>query len=265
MALGRSRLAFVAVLALSSASAVQRTQPILHAHNDYLHPRPLLDAIASGCSSVEADLFLVDGKLLVGHTLGETKPGRTLQSLYLEPLKSLLAARGGWVHREKQTFTLLIDLKVGGDAIHSAITEDLKPLTEWLTMFSSSGKVEKGLTVLLSGARSVRTVAAGIERPFAADGFLEDVEAKQPATVTPWISLDWRRQFSWVGVGPFTNDQSQRLRQLVDSVHGQGKLLRFWGTADRPGVWSVLRGAGVDIIASDDLEKLRDWSRGRSN
>jgi len=36
-----------------------------HAHNDYQHERPLLDALAHGFQSVEADVFLVEGKLLV--------------------------------------------------------------------------------------------------------------------------------------------------------------------------------------------------------
>jgi hypothetical protein len=37
-----------------------------HAHNDYLHQRPLLDALDHGFCSVEADIFLVDGELLKG-------------------------------------------------------------------------------------------------------------------------------------------------------------------------------------------------------
>jgi hypothetical protein len=36
-----------------------------HAHNDYLHARPLFDALDHGFCSVEADVWLVDGKLLV--------------------------------------------------------------------------------------------------------------------------------------------------------------------------------------------------------
>src|SRR5207237_4622701 len=35
-----------------------------HAHNDYEHTRPLLDALDHGFCSVEADIHLVDGKLL---------------------------------------------------------------------------------------------------------------------------------------------------------------------------------------------------------
>src|SRR4051794_20826781 len=57
-----------------------------HAHNDYEHPRPLLDALDAGFCSVEADIYLVDGKLLVAHNRKDVRPDRTLQSLYLDPL-----------------------------------------------------------------------------------------------------------------------------------------------------------------------------------
>ena len=38
-----------------------------HAHNDYYHKRPLLDALSHGFCSVEADVFLKNGNLLGGH------------------------------------------------------------------------------------------------------------------------------------------------------------------------------------------------------
>ena len=41
--------------------------PRAHAHNDYYHRRPLLDALDQGFCSVEADIYLVEDRLLVGH------------------------------------------------------------------------------------------------------------------------------------------------------------------------------------------------------
>src|SRR5690242_5509037 len=38
-----------------------------HAHNDYEHTRPLLDALDQGFCSVEADVWLIDGELRVAH------------------------------------------------------------------------------------------------------------------------------------------------------------------------------------------------------
>src|SRR5438552_1521932 len=66
-----------------------------HAHNDYLHKRPLLDALENGFCSVEADIHLVGGKLLVAHERQATSPERTLEALYLDPLRERVKRNGG--------------------------------------------------------------------------------------------------------------------------------------------------------------------------
>ena len=50
-------------------NAEESSKPLgqAHAHNDYYHKRPLVDALSHGFCSVEADVFLKNGKLLVGH------------------------------------------------------------------------------------------------------------------------------------------------------------------------------------------------------
>src|SRR4051812_48862087 len=87
LALGLSR---VAGAGTSPPTAGPTTRPIplvhAHAHNDYEHPRPLLDALDCGFCSVEADVHLVGGRLLVAHDAAHLRPARTLQSLYLDPL-----------------------------------------------------------------------------------------------------------------------------------------------------------------------------------
>src|SRR5437773_6651310 len=82
-----------------------------HAHNDYEHKRPLLDALDHGFCSVEADIYLVDGKLLVGHNRKDLRPNKTLETLYLEPLRERIRAYGGKVYRAGPTVHLLIDVK----------------------------------------------------------------------------------------------------------------------------------------------------------
>src|SRR5688572_31979100 len=75
----------LAVLAVSPG--VTPPLPRAHAHNDYEHTRPLIDALEFGFCSVEADIWLVNGQLLVAHDLKDAKAGRTLQALYLDPLR----------------------------------------------------------------------------------------------------------------------------------------------------------------------------------
>ena len=94
--------------AFDDAIAGTPVAPLLqaHAHNDYVHERPLYDALNRGFCSVEADIFLVEGELLVGHERAELRPGRTLESLYLEPLLRRVRKSGGTVFSEGVPFIL---------------------------------------------------------------------------------------------------------------------------------------------------------------
>src|SRR5687767_2847829 len=82
-----------------------------HAHNDYEHPRPLLDALDRGFCSVEADVYLIEGRLLVAHDRKDVKPERTLEKLYLEPLRERVRRNGGRVFRNGPAVMLFVDLK----------------------------------------------------------------------------------------------------------------------------------------------------------
>jgi hypothetical protein len=81
--------------AAHAPASVVLGQPLAaaHAHNDYEHDRPLFDALEHGFTSVEADVWLVDGELRVAHDLEDAKPGVTLESLYLDPLDGWCGTR----------------------------------------------------------------------------------------------------------------------------------------------------------------------------
>src|SRR5438552_467327 len=87
------------------AGRAQELKPVVplrqaHAHNDYLHERPLWDALANGFCSVEADIWLAPEGLLIGHERKELQPGRTLEQLYLDPLRERAAAGGGRIYSD---------------------------------------------------------------------------------------------------------------------------------------------------------------------
>src|SRR5947207_2851230 len=96
--------------------AVVKPLPQAHAHNDYEHARPLLDALDHGFCSVEADIWLTPEGLLIGHDRKDLQPGRTLEALYLDPLREQIKANGGRVHRGGPAFSLLIDVKTDAEA-----------------------------------------------------------------------------------------------------------------------------------------------------
>jgi glycerophosphoryl diester phosphodiesterase len=229
-----------------------------HAHNDYQHDRPLLDALEQGFCSVEADIHLVQGHLLVGHDPRELRAQRTLQSLYLDPLKKRVAENGGRVYRDGSTFTLMIDVKSDGTATYAGLREALKPYQTMLTVFRNQ-KIEAGaITNIISGNRDRATMAQEELRYAAVDGRLEDldVDPPPPAALVPWVSADWSKVFQWKGEGAMSEQDASKLNALVQKAHAQQRLIRFWAIPDNQVVWSALAHAGVDLINTDDLPGL---------
>ncbi len=236
--------------------------PRAHAHNDYHHRRPLLDALAHGFCSVEADIFLIDGKLLVGHGRAELKPDRTLQTLYLEPLRQRVKAGGGRVFRKGPTFTLLIDVKSDGATTYAALSKVLSQYSEILTSVHNGKLTTRAVTVVISGNRAKEEIAAGSPRYAGIDGRLSDLDTKLPSHLMPLISDNWNVHFRWRGKGPMPVQEKQKLRRIVEKAHRQGRRIRFWATSENAAVWKELDDAGVDLINTDNLDGLKRFLLG---
>lgn len=228
-----------------------------HAHNDYKHARPLLDALDHGFCSIEADIWLVDGELLVAHNRQEAQHGRTLQALYLDPLRERIRANGGAVLPSVTNLTLLVDVKSEPRETYRALKAVLANYADMLTEFTPNIEHTRAVTVILSGQRAMDEIAAESRRWVAVDGRLADLDAKSVPGLVPLVSDDWTQFFSWRGQGEFSPAERARLASLVGRAHAQGRRIRFWGCPNTEVVWRELAVAGVDLIGADDLPALR--------
>ena len=251
----------LAPIGLNAAQSAPAPTPLLraHAHNDYEHPRPLLDALDHGFSSVEADIYLVEGKLLVAHDLIKTRPARTLQALYLDPLRARVTQNSGRVYPGGPTMTLLVDIKSEAEPTYAVLREILGQYSDILTRFTADATEPKAVTVVLSGNRPRQTLAKEPVRFSSLDGRLPDLDGTESKNFIPLISDNWTGVFKWRGVGPFPEDEKQKLRQIVQKAHDQGRRIRFWGAPDRADLWQALHAAGVDLINTDDLPGLQKF------
>lgn len=231
--------------------------PQAHAHNDYEHARPLLDALDQGFCSVEADIHLVDGALLVAHDRNQVRPERTLAALYLDPLKERVRQHGGRVYPGGPEFHLLIDFKSDGAATWAVLRPELEKYSEMLTVFRDGNTETRAVTIVLSGNSPRDLLAQEPIRRAGIDGRLPDLEGNPSPHLVPWISDAWSRCFAWRGNGPFPETERQKLLDIVQRAHAQGRKVRFWGTPDFEGTWAIERDAGVDLINTDRLADLR--------
>jgi hypothetical protein len=236
-----------------------------HAHNDYLHERPLADALDHGFCSIEADVWVSGDELLIGHTLAELRPGRTLTSLYLEPLAKRCADRDGWVCDSARTVTLLIDFKTDGAATYPVLAATLARFKQLFEpRIKGPGQPPRPpVLAIISGNRPIEMIAGDKDRLCSVDGRLPDLEGEQPADLIPLVSDAWSSQFRWQGEGPMPPEQRRKLRDYAAAAHAQGRRLRFWGAPDAESVWAELYDAGVDLLGADDLPRLQRFLAAR--
>ncbi|MDN3027791.1 phosphatidylinositol-specific phospholipase C/glycerophosphodiester phosphodiesterase family protein [Streptomyces sp. S.PB5] len=262
--------ALAGVVALPAADALAGEQkrhprPLwrAHAHNDYEHERPLFDALDHRFGSVEADIFLVGDQLLIGHTVDDLDPSRTLESLYLDPLARIVKANRGSVYRgHRRPLQLLIDIKTEGSSTYLELDRHLQRYKHLFTTYAH-GRVFPGpVTAVISGDRAARTPmeAQTVRRAFY-DGRLADLGSSAPASFISLISDNWTLNFTWQGVGAFPDAERQKLRGIVQTAHARGQQVRFWATPDvagpaRDALWGELLAADVDYLNTDDLAGL---------
>ncbi|KAK4679225.1 hypothetical protein QC764_202230 [Podospora pseudoanserina] len=136
-----------------------------HSHNDYWRRVPLFDALYAGCTGVEADVWLFNNDLLVGHDLASLQVNRTFQSLYVNPIVDILEKQnpktpyyngtlnGVFDVDPAQTLVLLIDLKTSGHETWPHVLRQLDPLRErgWLSFYEDGEFRSRPVTVVGTG------------------------------------------------------------------------------------------------------------------
>jgi hypothetical protein len=236
-----------------------------HAHNDYEHTRPLFDALEHGFTSVEADVWLVDGELLVAHDKVDVRPERTLKSLYLDPFKKRVKQNDGAVYEDyDHEFILWIDIKSEGESTYQAIDQQLREYKRMLTKYLPSGVKPGAVTVYISGNRPRTMMESQTVRYAAYDGRMSDLGTGASSEFIPVISDNWTKHFTWMGVGPMPQAEREKLNSIVTTAHANGQKVRFWATPDisspaREALWKELLKAGIDFINTDDLPGLEQF------
>src|SRR4051794_15972751 len=181
---------------LPRSAAVLPQQPLgAHAHSDCHQERPLLDALEHGFTSIEADVHLVDGELLVAHDAEDLRPETTLEKLYLVPLAERARSHRGRIHPlHEDSLQLLVDIKSDPVATYERLHQVLSRYRSLVTRFERAGagyRVRRNaVTVIVSGNRPRELMRRQGVRYAAVDGRLTDLPSGEHRDLVPIISDD---------------------------------------------------------------------------
>lgn len=226
----------------------------IFAHNDYARAHPFHTAYDLQVGYIEADIFLINGEILVAHHKHEIKNQNTLENLYLKPLQTKIRKNNGLVYAARgDTLTLMIDLKTEGPQTLKALITQLENYPDIIAC--------PALQIMISG-----NVPDPAEWEHYPAYIFFDGRPGKPYTAAQlkrisMISTNFRSHVTWNGKDKISNADRKKILSIVDEVHAKGKKMRFWATPDSEHAWKELMDLKMDVIVTDKVEALATFLR----
>lgn len=233
----------------SPAQPQKYTSANAHSHNDYQQALPFVFAWSNQFGSIEVDIFLHNGKLVVAHDSSQLPRQWLLDSLYLQPLRVCIEKNGGSVYMDKsRSLQLMIDIKSEAKTTLDKLVAMLKSYPGLLSTPS--------LKIVISGSRPDAALFSSYPSWILFDGELRKEYQPEALRKIEMISDNFMRYSLWRGKDTIPSKDKEVLQQLVNKVHAQGKKIRFWNAPDNVAAWKVLVALGVDYINTDHIHEL---------
>jgi len=259
----------------------------LHSHNDYWRPVPFYSALAAGAISIEADVYLINSTLFVGHERTDLSRSRTLDSLYIQPIVSVLETMNPNNHEfvesdtkhgvfdmtVGQTLYLWIDVKTDGPTAWPYVVRALEPLRRagYLTSYDGKSVNQSAVTVIGTGNTPRNLVEPVNVRDYFWDAPVDKLNTTAASNITkevsPIASGSFSSNFGAVKNTTLGEQQLSKLRGQLKVAHDKGMLVRYWDlpgwpVGTRNSVWRTLWDEGADLINVDELEAAAGlWER----
>ena len=229
-----------------------------HAHNDYEHPVPFYTAYKAGFGSIEADIFLYQDGLAVAHNVLGISPAKTLQALYLNPLREVIRKNKGLAYKDSsKKLLLLIDLKTAAEPTLDALVnllQQYKTLTNCPT-----------LKIVITGNQPDVSKLTSYPSYLYFDGNVNKIYSAEALTRIALFSDNFRNYAQWNGEGLLADSARASLETAVTKAHAVNKPIRFWAAPDVPNAWSQLMKLNADYINTDKIPELSEFFKNQSS
>jgi hypothetical protein len=236
-------------------SAQQQIIESGHSHNDYTHEHPLFDALGYGYKSIEIDVWLHKGKLIVDHNgLALDSGKKDIEELYLRPIQQRVKENNGWVYKGDSTPTIfMVEFKSEPEAAYVKLKELIE---KYKGLFCDRLGHGGPIKLLITGNRPWASLRKGNELYITADGAISQSTDTTPPYIIERVSDPYGSHFTWHGKGTMPKGQKAKLDTMVKAAHDHGRQIRFYAAPQDENVWRTLLDAGVDWINADDLGRF---------
>ena len=223
-----------------------------HSHNDYFRSVPFYKAYSLGFGSIEADILVVDGQVIVAHDKKGVDPKRTLKRLYIDPIVEQMNLHEGKIYPNGKKLQLYIDLKTNHTVSIPALTKLIRPVREYFDVRHNPDAVK----IVLSGAIPKPEQFSLYDDIFFFDGYKDLHYTPEQFERVAIYNAPFFDFSHWNGRGRPIKSEYDALSRYVDSIHRLGKPVRFWATPDSKIAYHTFIKLGFDYINTDKPEEL---------
>ena len=223
-----------------------------HSHNDYAQAEPFYGAFRAGAGSIEADVFLVDSTVMLGH---DSPTDHSIREGYLEPIRKAFLENDGSVYPDGRSFQLVVDLKDGVPALKA-----LQKLIEEEYMPCFDVRNNPGAARLVITGNAVKPDEYHLYPDFVFFDTRPGVEFTDEQLERVAMVSDYFGNYSkWKGRDTLGIQDREVLRQVIEDAHARGKKIRFWAFPDNPLAWQTTIDLGIDFINTDHPAKVAEY------
>jgi YVTN family beta-propeller protein len=230
-----------------------------HSHNDFEQQHPFYQAYQEEFGSLEADIFLFNKAILVGHDSSQLTPSRNLENLYLQPMAESIKRNGGSIYPDSsRRLQFLIDLKTDGLITLPAL---LLVLEKYPSIIHNPT-----IQIVISGSRPADSLFHRYPSYIWFDGRLGQSYPAKALSRIAMLSESFGKFSKWKDPAePFPAADRQKIQQLVAQAHGLHKTVRLWAVPDHQQGWEEMMKLEVDFLNTDRIADLADFLGKQNN
>lgn len=242
-------------LMLSVSASAQRPM-LIHSHNDYCRRMPFYQAYAQGVYSIEADIFLHKGQLLVGHDIEDLRDDLTFEEMYVRPLVMLFERNGGkaWADSD-ENLQLLVELKSETAPTLNAVVKMLKKYPSVFDTAVNPHAVRISITGNVPSPEEFSKYPEWV----SFDGLWNEDYTPEQLKRVSLVSANFRSFSTWNGKGSIVKPEAEKLQEVIDKVHAWNKPVRFWGAPEGTTVYYTFWNMGIDYMNTDRPELCAEF------
>lgn len=237
----------VLVAAAISPDISAQAPILIHSHNDYQRNVPFWQAYSQKVYSIEADVFLKDGLLLVGHDEEDLSTDMTFEDMYFNPIVNMFDRFGGKPYSDDSRLQLMVELKSDTEPAMDSL---ISMLSRRRDVFDK-GISENAVKVVVTG--NVPSPAAFAKYPsyISFDGDIDTEYTPDQLDRIALISMNFGAYSIWNGKGSIIRTEAETIKGLIKKAHDMGKPVRFWNAPEGTTVYYTFYDLGIDYINTD--------------